>query len=54
MKNKEYVSKYDPQNQFEVLVNTYQQIESAWSNTIEAGSLKGKNFSSVVVTGLGG
>jgi len=54
MKNKEYVSKYDPQNQFEVLVNTYQQIESAWSNKIDTGDLKGKKFNSIVVTGLGG
>ncbi len=54
MKIKEYVSKYDPQNQFDVLVNTYKQIESAWTNKIEAGQLKGKSFNSIVVTGLGG
>jgi glucose/mannose-6-phosphate isomerase len=54
MKIKEYVSKYDPQNQFEVLVNTYQQIESAWGNKIDTGDLKGKKFNSIVVTGLGG
>ena len=54
MQIKEYVSKYDPQNQFEVLVNTYRQIESAWSNNVDPGSLKGKKFNSIVVTGLGG
>ena len=54
MKIQEYVSKYDPLNQFEVLVNTYLQIESAWNNKIDAGALKGKKFTSIVVTGLGG
>jgi len=54
MKIKEYVVKYDPQNQFDVLVNTYQQIESAWGNSFDAGVLKGKRFKSIIVTGLGG
>ena len=50
----EYVSKYDPLNQFNVLINTFQQIESAWNNKINTGSLEGKKFNSIVVTGLGG
>jgi glucose/mannose-6-phosphate isomerase len=54
MKIKEYVSKYDPLNQFDVLINTYKQIEFAWNNKIEAASLKGKKFNSIIVTGLGG
>ncbi len=29
MKISEFVSKYDPQNQFDVLINTYKQIEYA-------------------------
>jgi glucose/mannose-6-phosphate isomerase len=54
MNIKEYVLKYDPQNQFNVLVNTYQQIKSAWDNKIETGNLKGKSFNSIIVSGLGG
>jgi len=51
---KEYVSKYDPQNQFDVLKNTYRQIEFAWQNKIDLSALKGKLFSSIIVSGLGG
>jgi glucose/mannose-6-phosphate isomerase len=54
MKIKEYVAKYDPHNQFDVLVKTYWQIESAWGHNVDPGSLKGKKFNSIVVTGLGG
>jgi glucose/mannose-6-phosphate isomerase len=54
MKIQEYVSKYDPQNQFNVLINTFRQIESAWNNKIDTGTLKGKKFNSIIVTGLGG
>jgi len=48
------VNKYDPQNQFEVLVNSYKQIEFAWNNQFSLSSLKRKKFNSIVVTGLGG
>jgi glucose/mannose-6-phosphate isomerase len=51
---KEYVSKYDPQNQFEVLKNTYRQIEFAWQNKIDLSALKGKSFSTIIISGLGG
>ena len=54
MEIQEYVLKNDPQNQFNVLRNTYQQIESAWNNKIDLGTLKNKKFNSIVVTGLGG
>jgi glucose/mannose-6-phosphate isomerase len=54
MKIQEYVSKYDPQDQFTVLINTFQQIESAWNNKIDTGTLKGKKYNSIIVTGLGG
>ena len=54
MKIQEYVLKNDPQNQFNVLRNTYQQVESAWNNKIDLGTLKNKKFNSIVVTGLGG
>lgn len=54
MEIQEYVLKNDPQNQFNVLRNTYKQIESAWNNKIDLGTLKNKKFNSIVVTGLGG
>jgi glucose/mannose-6-phosphate isomerase len=54
MNIQEYVLKYDSQNQFNVLINTFQQIESAWNNKIDTGTLKGKKFNSIIVTGLGG
>ncbi len=54
MKIIDYVKKYDPQNQFDVLINSYKQIEFAWENKIDLSSLKGKKFSSIVITGLGG
>ena len=54
MNIQEYILKYDSQNQFNVLINTFQQIESAWNNKIDTGTLKGKKFNSIIVTGLGG
>ncbi len=54
MKISEYVEKYDLQNQFDVLMNSYMLIESAWQNKINLNSLKNKKFNSIVVTGLGG
>jgi glucose/mannose-6-phosphate isomerase len=54
MKITDFVKKYDLQNQFEVLINSYKQIEYAWNNTFSLGSLKRKKFNSIVVTGLGG
>ncbi len=54
MNIQEYVNKYDPENQFEVLIKTYQQVEFAWNNKFDLSSLKGKNFRNIIVTGLGG
>jgi glucose/mannose-6-phosphate isomerase len=54
MKIYEYVAKYDPQNQFEVLIKTHEQIEFAWNNKIDVSSLKNFSYNSIVVTGLGG
>lgn len=50
----EYVMKYDQENQFEVLRNSYKQIEAARSNEFDLKGLTGKHFNSIVVTGLGG
>lgn len=54
MKITDYVKKYDPQNQFDVLKNTFKQIEFAWNNKFNLDSLKGIKFNSIIVTGLGG
>jgi glucose/mannose-6-phosphate isomerase len=54
MKINDYVSNYDPENQFDVLVNSFEQIEFAWNNKINFKELKGKTFSSIIVSGLGG
>lgn len=51
---KEYVKKYDPQNQFEVLINTYKQVEYAWNNKIKLSSLDDIKFKNLVISGLGG
>lgn len=54
MKIKELVKKYDPLNQFDVLVNSWKQIEYALNNNYDLIQLQSKKFSSIVVTGLGG
>ena len=50
----DYVKKYDPQNQFDVLIKTSGQVKFAWNNRIDLSSLKNKKFDKVLVTGLGG
>src|SRR3990172_429030 len=54
MKISEFIEKYDSSNQFDVLKKTYTQIEFAWNNKIDLGSIKKKGIDSVVVTGMGG
>jgi glucose/mannose-6-phosphate isomerase len=54
MNIKNLVEQFDPQNQFQVLVDTYKQIEFAWSNKFDLSLLKNKKFNSITVTGLGG
>lgn len=50
----EYVMKYDQENQFDVLRNSYKQIEAARNNEFDLKGFTGKHFNSIVVTGLGG
>jgi len=50
----EFVSKYDPSNQFKVLRESYKQIEYAWNNKFDISSLKEKTFETILVSGLGG
>ncbi len=50
----DYVKKYDPENQFDVLKNYYKQVEYAWNNKFDLSTLKGSEFSDIVLSGLGG
>jgi glucose/mannose-6-phosphate isomerase len=50
----DYVVRYDPQNQFQVLKETYLQIESAWNNSFDVKKFKNKRFRKIIVSGLGG
>ncbi len=54
MQIKDYVSKYDPQNQFDVLINSYQQIEFAWKNHFIIEGIKSSEVSNIIISGLGG
>ncbi|HKI79218.1 MAG TPA: bifunctional phosphoglucose/phosphomannose isomerase [Ignavibacteriaceae bacterium] len=54
MQIKDFISKYDPQNQFEVLIETYKQVEYAWSNKFNLSSINKNEIDSIIVTGLGG
>lgn len=54
MKIKEFINKYDSQNQFEILTDTYKQVIIAWNYKIDLSNLKKNNFSSIVFCGLGG
>lgn len=54
MKIKEYVQKYDPQNQFDVLINSYQQIEYAWKNELNIPEIDKKDINNIILSGLGG
>ncbi len=45
---------HDPQNQFEVLVNSYKQIETAWATDLSENKIDVSRISNIVVSGLGG
>ncbi|MCK9426770.1 MAG: bifunctional phosphoglucose/phosphomannose isomerase [Ignavibacteriaceae bacterium] len=50
----ELVKKYDPENQFEVLKNSYQQIEFAKNNNYELSGIDTSKIKNIIVSGLGG
>ncbi len=54
MKIIDYVKKYDPQNQFDVLVQSYQQIQFAWSNNFRIDGIESSEISNIIISGLGG
>ena len=54
MEIKDYVKKFDPQNQFDVLINSYQQIDFAWNNEIQIKGINTSEISNIIISGLGG
>jgi glucose/mannose-6-phosphate isomerase len=54
MNIKDFIKKFDTQNQFEVLQNTHKQVSAAWENKTDLSTLKNRKFSSIVFCGLGG
>ncbi|MFA6598556.1 MAG: bifunctional phosphoglucose/phosphomannose isomerase [Ignavibacteriaceae bacterium] len=50
----ELVKKYDPENQFDVLKNSYQQIEYAKNNKYDLGTIDTSKIKNIIVSGLGG
>lgn len=54
MKINELVKKHDPQNQFKVLMNSFEQIETAWNNKTDLLNFNTGNVSSIILSGLGG
>jgi glucose/mannose-6-phosphate isomerase len=48
------VTELDPENQFKVLTDSYQQIEYAWNNQFDCSSVDTNKIKNIIVTGLGG
>lgn len=51
---KEFIANSDPEKQFEVLTNYFQQIEFALSNSYPELNFKAEQIKNIVITGLGG
>lgn len=54
MEIKKLIKKHDTQNQFNVLVESYRQIENAWENKVDIDSSYTKNINNIVIAGMGG
>ncbi len=54
MKISDYVKNYDPQNQFAVLKNSYEQIIYASQNKYDLSKISTGKIKNIVLTGLGG
>ena len=50
----ELVKTYDPENQFDVLIKSYQQIEYAKNNNYDLAGIDTSKVKNIIVTGLGG
>ncbi|NWG27824.1 MAG: bifunctional phosphoglucose/phosphomannose isomerase [Ignavibacteriaceae bacterium] len=51
---KDFVEKFDSQDQFSVLRNSYTQIDNAWKYKPDLSKLDGFKFNQVIISGLGG
>jgi glucose/mannose-6-phosphate isomerase len=49
-----FIEKYDSQNQFKVLKESYKQIDTAWNNKFDLSQLQNEKFNSILICGLGG
>lgn len=54
MQIKDFIKKFDTQNQFNVLKESFKQASDAWNNKIDLTQLKKEKYSSIVFCGLGG
>lgn len=54
MEIKNLIKKCDTQNQFNVLVESYRQIEYAWENKVDIDSSYANKINNLVVAGMGG
>jgi glucose/mannose-6-phosphate isomerase len=54
MKIKDYVEKFDPQNQFQVLTDSYKQIDYAWKNKFVLKKIDINEINNIIISGLGG
>ncbi|MCH7516659.1 MAG: bifunctional phosphoglucose/phosphomannose isomerase, partial [Bacteroidetes bacterium] len=54
MKIEELIKNNDTQNQFQVLIDSYKQIENAWNNKIDLEDESKNEFNNIIVAGMGG
>ncbi len=50
----ELIAKYDKANQFQVLQDSYKQVEYAWNLKIDLSSIDTTKIKNIILTGLGG
>ncbi|MEJ2506820.1 MAG: bifunctional phosphoglucose/phosphomannose isomerase, partial [Ignavibacteriaceae bacterium] len=54
MKISELIKKYDSQNQYNVLIESYKQIENAWNTEIIQDKIQVNKLENIVISGMGG
>ena len=54
MKISELIKKYDTQNQYNVLIESYKQIENAWNTEIIQDKIQVNKLENIVISGMGG
>jgi glucose/mannose-6-phosphate isomerase len=50
----ELKEKFDLQNQFQVLTDSYKQVEYAWNNEFDLMHLQDSKYNLVLLAGMGG